>query len=132
MLDNHTLDKLRQLKLTGMAEAFIQQLEQPETHALSFTERFALLVDRETMQRENRRLTRLLQLAHLRQNACVEDIDYKHRRGLDRSQLAALASCDWIRAHHNLHITGPTGCGKSWIACARGLPSMSAGANGSL
>ncbi len=120
MLDNHTLDKLRQLKLTGLANAFLQQLEQPSTHALSFNERFALLVDAEATQRENRRLTRLLQLAHLRQSACVEDIDYKHRRGLDRSQVAALTTCDWIRSHHNLHITGPTGCGKSWIACALG------------
>jgi len=120
MLDNHTLDKLRQLKLTGMADAFVQQTEQPETHALSFSERFALLVDREATHRENRRLTRLLQLAHLKQPACVEDIDYKHRRGLDRAQVAALATCDWIRAHHNLHITGPTGCGKSWIGCALG------------
>lgn len=120
MLDNHTLDKLRQLKLTGMADAFVQQTEQPDTHALSFNERFALLVDREATHRENRRLTRLLQLAHLKQPACVEDIDYKHRRGLDRAQVAALATCDWIRAHHNLHITGPTGCGKSWIGCALG------------
>ncbi len=120
MLDNHTLDKLRQLKLTGMADAFVQQTEQPETHSLSFNERFALLVDREATHRENRRLTRLLQLAHLKQPACVEDIDYKHRRGLDRAQVAALATCDWIRAHHNLHITGPTGCGKSWIGCALG------------
>ncbi len=86
MLINHTLDKLRALKLTGMADAFSSQLEQPDTHALSFDERFALLVDREATHRENRRLTRLLQLAHLRQQACVEDIDYKHRRGLDRAQ----------------------------------------------
>ena len=120
MLAKHTLDKLRSLKLTGMADAFAQQLEQPTPHELSFNERFALLVDRETTHRENRRLTRLLQLAHLKQSACIEDIDYKHRRGLDRSQMAALATCDWIRAHHNLHITAPTGCGKSWLACALG------------
>lgn len=120
MLINHTLDKLRTLKLSGMADALTQQLEQPSTHELSFNERFALLVDREATHRDNRRLTRLLQLAHLRQSACVEDIDYKHRRGLDRSQMAALATCDWIRSHHNLHITGSTGCGKSWLACALG------------
>jgi DNA replication protein DnaC len=120
MLTNQTLDKLRNLKLTGMADAFSQQLEQPETHDLSFNERFALLVDRETTHRENRRLTRLLQLAHLKQPACVEDLDYKHKRGLDRSQMSALATCDWVRARHNLHITAPTGCGKSWIACALG------------
>lgn len=120
MLINHTLDKLRSLKLTGMADAFTQQLEQPDTHELAFNERFALLVDREATHRENRRLTRLLQLAHLKQAACIEDIDYKHRRALDRSQMAQLATCDWIRAHHNLHITAPTGCGKSWLACALG------------
>jgi DNA replication protein DnaC len=120
MLVNQTLDKLHALKLIGMAAAFQQQLEQPETHDLAFNERFTLLVDHETMHRENRRLTRLLQLAHLKQPACVEDLDYKHRRGLDRSQMAALATCDWVRARHNLHITAPTGCGKSWIACALG------------
>jgi len=120
MLVNQTLDRLRALKLTGMAAAFQQQLEQPDTHDLAFNERFALLVDHETTHRENRRLTRLLQLAHLKQPACVEDIDYKHRRGLDRSQMSALATCDWVRARHNLHITAPTGCGKSWIACALG------------
>ncbi len=126
MLAKHTLDQLYALKLTGMADAYQQQLEQPTTHELAFNERFALLVDRETTHRENRRLTRLLQLAHLKQSACVEDINYKHKRGLDRSQMAALATCDWIRAHHNLHIMAPTGTGKSWIACARGLPSVSA------
>ncbi len=120
MLAQHTLDQLHALKLTGMADAYQQQLEQPTTHELSFNERFALLVDRETTHRENRRLTRLLQLAHLKQSACVEDINYKHKRGLDRSQMAALATCDWIRAHHNLHITAPTGTGKSWLACALG------------
>ena len=120
MLTNHTLDQLRTLKLTGIADAFAQQLEQPATHELSFGERFALLVEREITYRENRRLTRLLQLARLKQPASIEDIDYKHKRGLDRSQVAQLATCDWVRAHHNLHITGPTGCGKSWLACALG------------
>ncbi len=120
MLTNHTLDQLRGLKLTGMADAFTQQLEQPSTHELTFGERFAQLVEREITQRENRRLTRLLQLAHLKQPASIEDIDYKHKRGLDRAQMAALATCDWLYAHHNLHITGPTGSGKSWLACALG------------
>lgn len=118
MLNNHTLERLRALKLTGMAAAYHQQLEQPTPHDLSFDERFALLVDREARDRENRRLTRLLQLAHLKQNACVEDIDYKHRRGLDRRQMAQLITCDWLGAHQNLHITGPTGTGKSWLASA--------------
>ncbi len=120
MLDNQTLDQLRRLRLSGMAAAFAQQLEQPQLQALSFEERFSLLLDRELTQRENRRLNRLLVLARLRQQACVEDIDYKHRRGLERSVMAALSTCDWIRAHHNLHLTGPTGTGKSWLACALG------------
>lgn len=120
MLAQQTLSTLRSLKLLGMADAFQQQLEQPSTHELSFEERFSLLVDREATQRDSRRLTRLLQMAHLKQAACVEDIDYRHRRGLDKSQMAALASCHWIRAHQQLHITGPTGSGKSWLACALG------------
>lgn len=120
MLAQQTLSTLRSLKLSGMADAFARQLEQPSTHDLAFEERFALLVDREATHRDSRRLQRLLQMAHLKQQACVEDIDYKHRRGLDRSRMAALVTCDWIRAHQQLHITGPTGSGKSWLACALG------------
>lgn len=120
MLVNQTLDQLRRMKLYGMAAAFTQQLQQPDTHDLAFEDRLALLVARELTERENRRLTRLLQLARLRQQACVEDIDYKHRRGLERSLMATLVTCDWIRARHNLHLTGPTGSGKSWLACALG------------
>lgn len=120
MLNQPTLDTLRSLKLTGLAEAYAQQLEQPEAQRLSFDERLAMLVDRERIHRESRRQRRLLQLARLRQSACVEDIDYQHRRGLDRGFVASLITCDWIRSRHNLHITGPTGTGKSWIACAFG------------
>lgn len=120
MLNQPTLNTLRALKLTGLAEAYAQQLDQPEVQRLSFEERLALLVDREVTYREGRRLGRLLQLARLRQQACVEDIDYQHKRGLDRQLVAALNNCDWVVKHHNLHITGPTGCGKSWLACAFG------------
>ena len=120
MLKQPTLETLRALKLSGMAEAYARQLEQPDTQALSFDERLALLVDREQTYRESRRQRRLLQLARLRQSACVEDIDYRHPRGLERSLVAALSTCDWIRARQNLHITGPTGSGKSWLACAFG------------
>src|SRR6266436_2942692 len=116
MLANQTLDQLRHLRLSGMAAAFTQQLEQPQLQSLSFEERFSLLLDRELTQRENRRLNRLLALARLRQPACVEDIDYKHRRGLERSLMISLTTGDWIRARHNLHLTGPTGTGKSWLA----------------
>ena len=120
MLTHNTLDTLRHLKLTGMGDALEQQRAQPETHDLAFEERLALLVDREVLHRENRRLDRLLKAARLRVPACIEDIDYRHPRGLERSRMAALASSDWIRQSLNLCITGPTGCGKTWLACALG------------
>jgi DNA replication protein DnaC len=120
MLTQQTLQHLRALKLLGMADAFAQQLEQPQTQSLSFEERFALLVDRERTHRDNRRLQRLLRSAQFKQQACVEEIDYQARRGLDRSQVISLIHCDWIRARQNLHITGPTGTGKSWLACGFG------------
>jgi DNA replication protein DnaC len=120
MLQHPTLERLRALKLTGMAEALEQQLAQPQTHDLPFEERLALLIERELLHRDNRRLTRLLSAAKLRVNACVEDIDYRHPRGLHREQMAALASGDWIRRAQNLCLTGPTGCGKTWLACALG------------
>jgi DNA replication protein DnaC len=80
----------------------------------------SLLVDREMTYRESRRLERLLREARLKQNACLEEIDYTHRRGLEKSQMAVLEGCDWIRVGHNVVITGPTGSGKSWLACALG------------
>jgi len=87
---------------------------------LSFDERFGLLVDCEYTERENRRLKTRLKRARLRQAATVEDIDYRHPRGLDKSLMLSLASCDWVRQHHNVIITGPTGAGKSYLACALG------------
>ena len=120
MLHQHTMEQLRTLKLTGMLDALEQKLAQPQTHDLCFDERLALLVEREVLHRENRRLARLLKAAKLRVQACVEDIDYRHPRGLEKSRMAALASCDWIRQSHNLCITGSTGCGKTWLACALG------------
>lgn len=119
MLTEQTIEKMNALKLTAMREAFEQQLTQIATHELPFEERLALLLDRELLARENRRLTRLLQLARLRiPSACVEDIDYRHPRGLQRGQIAQLASGQWVRQHHNLVLTGPTGTGKTWLACA--------------
>ncbi|HHJ20805.1 MAG TPA: AAA family ATPase [Gammaproteobacteria bacterium] len=120
MLNQQTIEQLRALKLTGMLNALEQQQAQPQTHDLAFEERFALLVERETLHRENRRLARLLKAAKLREQACVEDINYRHPRNLQKSRMASLASCDWIRQAHNLCITGPTGCGKTWLACALG------------
>ena len=120
MLTNHTLDKLRTLRLAGMAEAFEHQGQQPQTEELAFDERLGMLVDHEILYRENRRLTRLLRDAKLRVNACVEDIDYRQPRGLKRAELASLATCNWIQRQHNLCLTGPTGTGKTWLACALG------------
>lgn len=120
MLIQPTLTQLRELKLTGMAQAFEQQLEQPATHALAFEERFGLLVQNERTWRDNRRLQRLLQQARFKQAACLEDLDYRTRRGLDRTLIARLASGDWLRQHFNIHLTGATGTGKSWVASALG------------
>jgi DNA replication protein DnaC len=120
MLHQHTLDKLHTLRLTGMAAALEQQLAQPAIQELSFEERFALVLDQEILYRDNRRLARLLKAAKLRVGACVEDIDYRHPRGLDRSFMSTLASCQWVQRHQNLAITGPTGSGKTWLACALG------------
>lgn len=117
MLNQPTLDKLRSLKLTGMAEAFSEQLQKPMPD-LDFEARLGLLIDREWYLRENRRLTRRLATAKLQQSACVEDIDYKHARGLNKSVVQELARSQWIKQHLNLLITGPTGCGKTYLACA--------------
>ena len=120
MLAQQTLQTLRRLKLTGMADALEQQMAQPQTHALSFEERIGLLVDRELTSRDNRRLTRLLRAAKLKHPACVEDINYRHSRGLQRAPMASLVTSDWVRQRQSLLIVGPTGCGKTWLACALG------------
>lgn len=118
MFNNQTLQTLRQLKLTGMADALEQQQAQPATHQeLSFEERLALLVDREKTWRDNNKIARLLKAAKLKLQAHPEDIDYSHPRGLSKSQFAELLSSQWINQHHNVLITGPTGCGKTYLGC---------------
>ena len=118
MLNQPTLDSLNRLKLFGMAAALAEQSTHSATHGLAFEERFGLLVEREVVHRENRRLTRLLQVAGLKERACLEDLDFRAPRGLDRSQVASLTSCDWIRSGQNLVIHGATGCGKTFLGCA--------------
>ena len=113
-----TVDSLNRLKLHGMATAFAEQMNQSAATELAFEDRFGLLVERETLYRDNRRLARLLQLAQLKVRASLEDLDLRSRRGLDRAQIASLGSCDWMRSAQNLLIHGATGCGKTYLACA--------------
>ena len=118
MLKHPTLDKLHALKLTGMAAALADQSATPDITDLSFEERLGLLVDREMTERDNRRMTSRLRRAKLRHNAILEDLDYRYSRGLDKGLVQSLASCQWVKEHLNALITGPTGVGKTWLACA--------------
>ena len=120
MLKHPTEERLAALGLTGMAKALEEQRKQPDIAALSFEERFALLVDREATERDNKRLVSRLRYANLRQNAVIEDVDMKTPRGLDRALFQKLAAGEWIERHQNLLIIGKTGVGKSWIGCALG------------
>lgn len=120
MLVNHTRERLAALGLVGMARAFDDQQRQPDAAALAFEERLGLMIDRELTERENRRLATRLKYASLRQAAVVEDIDLRTPRGIDRAFFAKLVDGEWISRKQNLLITGPTGVGKSWIACALG------------
>lgn len=120
MLNHPTLAKLQALKLHGMCRALEEQSRSEKSSALDFEERLGLLVDREMTEREDRRLTTRLRQARLRIQATIEDIDYKAPRGLDRSLVRSLSQCRWISKHQNLLITGSTGAGKTYLACAFG------------
>jgi DNA replication protein DnaC len=120
MLTHPTIEKMKSLRLFGMAKAYEDQIHMKDIGELSFDDRLALMIDREEIEKENTRLRTRLRKAKLPQAACVEDLDLKTRRGLDRTLATKLTTCDWIGEHLNLIITGPTGVGKSYHASALG------------
>ncbi|MEA3502031.1 MAG: IS21-like element helper ATPase IstB [Actinomycetota bacterium] len=118
MLNEETHQKLMAMKMYGLATAFEEYLDERRHDKLSFEERFGLMVDREWFERQERRLKRRLRVAKLREQACTEDINYRHPRNLDRSVIQRLTKCKWIGDHENVLISGATGLGKTWLACA--------------
>ena len=118
MLNHPTLEKLQTLRLSGMLKALNEQQQMPEIDSIGFEERLGLLIDREVTERENRRLGSRLKKAKLRHSCCVEDLDFKTSRGLDKALILSLAACTWIARGINVLICGPTGGGKSYLACA--------------
>lgn len=120
MIDQ-TLTQLKQLRLVGMADALLTQIEQPGTYeGLSFEERLQLLTDNEYNDRDQRKQQRLLKAAKFKIAANAQDIDYQHPRGLKQTMMASLLQCDWLSKHQNLLVTGPCGSGKTYISCALG------------
>jgi len=118
MLTSPTMEKLKELKLSGMVKALEEQAASKSYNKLSFEERLGYLVDNEKLIRDNKRTANRIRQAKLKQQACIEDIDIKAQRGLDRSLILSLAKCQWIKEHHDIIITGLTGVGKTYIACA--------------
>lgn len=115
------IEQLKTMKLHGMVDALSHLYEQPESQQLSFEERLRIVVDREKLYRENRRRTSLLRAAKLRlAQACIEEINYQHPRGLDRSTFVHLGTCDWLLRHEDVILLGPTGIGKTYLSCALG------------
>lgn len=120
MLITPTLEKLKALKFHGMARALEEQQSSDEIESLSFEERLGFLVDQESIERENRGMKSRLKQARLRQQACMENIDYHHSRGMDKSLIKSLSTCKWVKENLNILITGSCGVGKSYLACALG------------
>jgi DNA replication protein DnaC len=120
MLSNQTMEKLGALRLDGMAQALEEQRRQADISQLDFEDRLALLVERQWLWKENRALATRLSYAQFKIAAALEDIDYRHPRGLKRAQIDQLRASSWVQKHHNCLITGPTGSGKTYLACALG------------
>jgi DNA replication protein DnaC len=118
MLTHPLFEQLKELRCHGMIEALSEQLRQQDIGNLSFDERFSLLVERECIERENRRLSTRLRQARLKESACLEDIDYASSRNLSKAVVQQMSECLWISRKQNLLITGPTGTGKTYLACA--------------
>lgn len=118
MLTHPILDQLLNMKLTGMHRALTEQMQMDDLDPMSFEERLGLLVDREATERADRRLQYRLRKARLKQHACVEDIDYRHRRGLDKRLMQQLVTGEYLDRQLNILMTGPAGVGKTWLACA--------------
>ncbi|MCK1470708.1 ATP-binding protein, partial [Bradyrhizobium sp. CW10] len=115
MLNSQPYERLIDVRLSGMTKAFEEQRRLPDLEAMPFEDRIGLLIDREAAERDTTRLTMRLKIAALRQNACVEDVDLRSPRGIDRAVFAKLAEGRWIDRHENLLVTGATGLGKSWL-----------------
>ena len=113
---NQTIEQLHHMRLHTMATAFKEESERPNNTDLTFDDRFGMLVEREWLFRENRRVDSRLKAAKLKHQATIEDIDFRTPRGLDKSLFLSLANCQWIKSRHNVIITGPTGIGKSYLA----------------
>lgn len=123
-----TIEQLLSMKLYGMVEGLREQMNNPQYHDLGFEERLGILTDKEKLYRDNRRLKTLASKAHFRHpNACVENIDFRTRRGMTKDALFRLSQNDWIRNHHNLIIIGATGVGKTFVSCALGNSAIRQG-----
>jgi DNA replication protein DnaC len=118
MLDHATQHKLREMKLTAMADKLAWQLEQPDMRGLSFEERFGMIVDAEWLAKRGRRIDRFIRQAEFRFPAAVEDVDYHNKRGITKDDVLRLSDCAFIQKRQNVILSGPTGVGKTYLACA--------------